>query len=54
MLMPALPPYIIEPVWEQFSALLPEREMVRWQTGGGKRKFDNGRILMCVVGKRDQ
>ena len=23
--MPALPPYIIEPVWQQFSALLPER-----------------------------
>ena len=23
--MPALPPYIIDPVWEQFSALLPER-----------------------------
>ena len=24
--MPALPPYIIEPVWQQFRALLPERE----------------------------
>jgi transposase len=24
--VPALPPYIIEPVWQQFSALLPERE----------------------------
>jgi transposase len=23
--VPALPPYIIDPVWEQFSALLPER-----------------------------
>lgn len=23
--MPALPPYLIEPIWEQFSALLPER-----------------------------
>ncbi len=23
--MPALPPYIIEPIWEQLSALLPER-----------------------------
>ena len=22
--MPALPPYIIEPIWQQFSALLPE------------------------------
>ena len=25
--MPALPPYIIEPVWQQFEALLPEREI---------------------------
>jgi len=24
--VPALPPYIIEPIWEQFSALLPPRE----------------------------
>ena len=24
--MPALPPYIIEPIWEQLSALLPQRE----------------------------
>jgi len=24
--MPAVPPYIIEPVWEQFRALLPERQ----------------------------
>lgn len=25
--MPAIPPYIIEPIWEQFRALLPEREV---------------------------
>ncbi|CAA9427950.1 MAG: hypothetical protein AVDCRST_MAG80-365 [uncultured Rubrobacteraceae bacterium] len=25
--MPALPPYLIEPIWEQFSALLPERQV---------------------------
>lgn len=25
--MPALEPYIIEPIWEQFEALLPEREI---------------------------
>src|SRR3712207_7102088 len=25
--MPALPQYIIEPIWGQFSALLPEREV---------------------------
>jgi hypothetical protein len=24
--MPALPPYIIEPIWEQFCALLPEHQ----------------------------
>ncbi len=24
--MPALEPYIIEPIWEQFEALLPQRE----------------------------
>ena len=24
--MPALPPYIIEPIWEQIAALLPQRE----------------------------
>lgn len=25
--MPAIQPYIIEPIWEQFAALLPERKM---------------------------
>ena len=25
--MPALPPYIIEPIWQQFEALLPERRI---------------------------
>ena len=25
--MPALPPYLIEPIWQQFVALLPEREV---------------------------
>ena len=25
--MPALPPYLIEPIWTQFAALLPEREV---------------------------
>jgi transposase len=25
--MPAIPPYLIEPIWEQFSALLPQREV---------------------------
>jgi transposase len=25
--VPAIPPYIIEPIWEQFTTLLPEREV---------------------------
>jgi hypothetical protein len=25
--VPALPPYLIEPIWEQFAALLPQREV---------------------------
>ncbi len=25
--MPAVPPYIIDPIWDQFEALLPEREV---------------------------
>lgn len=25
--MPAIQPYILEPIWEQFYALLPEREV---------------------------
>src|SRR5918994_1550371 len=24
--VPALPPYLIEPIWQQFSALIPERQ----------------------------
>jgi transposase len=24
--VPALPPYLIEPIWEQFRALLPDRK----------------------------
>ena len=27
MPVPAIQPYIIEPIWEQFCALLPEREV---------------------------
>jgi transposase len=25
--VPALPPYLIEPIWEQFAAMLPQREV---------------------------
>ena len=31
--MPALPPYIIEPVWQRFLALLPPRETDRHPLG---------------------
>jgi transposase len=24
--VPALPPYLIEPIWQQFSALIPKRQ----------------------------
>jgi hypothetical protein len=27
MPVPVIPPYLIEPIWQQFSALLPEREI---------------------------
>jgi transposase len=27
MPVPAIPPYLIEPIWQQFAALLPEREV---------------------------
>jgi transposase len=26
MPVPALPPYLIEPIWQQFSALIPQRQ----------------------------
>src|ERR671920_2373588 len=26
MPVPALPPYLIEPIWQQFSALIPKRQ----------------------------
>ncbi|MBA3610642.1 MAG: IS5/IS1182 family transposase, partial [Rubrobacter sp.] len=31
--MPALQPYIIEPIWEQFEALLPERRATNHPLG---------------------
>ena len=33
--VPALPPYLIEPIWQQFAALLPERRsIIRWAATG--------------------
>jgi hypothetical protein len=47
--MPALPPYITEPVWQQFSALLPEREVVRpvadRRRGAQVRLRENSNVL---------
>ena len=46
--MPALPPYIIEPVFEQFSALLPERE-VHHPLGCHKPRIPNRVIFEKLV-----
>jgi transposase len=31
--VPALPPYLIDPIWEQFSALLPDRQIDHYPLG---------------------
>jgi hypothetical protein len=36
--MPALPPYIMEPIFEQFLALLPDRVVSGALIGGSPRK----------------
>ncbi len=46
--MPALPPYIIDPVFEQFSALLPERE-VHHPLGCHKPRIPNRVIFEKLV-----
>ena len=38
--MPALPPYIIDPIWEQFCALLPQRE-VKHPWGSHRPRIDD-------------
>ncbi len=43
--MPALPPYLIEPIWQHLEALLPEREVrqagafLGHETVGGEDEF---------------
>lgn len=50
--MPALPPYIIEPIWEQFKALLPERE-VNHPLGCHRRRIPDrvvfGKLVQILV-----
>ncbi len=49
--MPALQPYLIEPIWEQFEALLPERE-VNHPLGCHRRRVPDRVVfekLVCVL-----
>ena len=42
--MPAVPPYIIEPIWEQFCALLPERH-VDHPLGCHRTRIPDNRVI---------
>jgi transposase len=46
--VPAIPPYIIEPIWEQFSALLPERE-VHHPLGGHRSRIPDRVVFNKLV-----
>jgi transposase len=46
--MPALPPYIIEPIWKQFSALLPQRE-VKHPWGSHRPRIDDRLVFDKLV-----
>jgi transposase len=46
--MHALPPYIIEPVWEQFEALLPEHE-IDHPLGCHRRRVPNRVVFEKLV-----
>jgi hypothetical protein len=45
--VPAISPYTIEPIWEQFRPLLPERKVDRASTGVFDKK--NGETLSAVT-----
>jgi hypothetical protein len=47
--MPPLPPYIIEPIFEQFSALLPQREEVHHPLGCHKPRIPDRVIFEKLV-----
>ncbi len=46
--MPAVPPYIIEPIWEQFSALLPKRD-VDHPLGCHRARIPDGAVFEKLV-----
>jgi transposase len=46
--VPALPPYIIEPIWEQFSSLLPQRE-VKHPWGSHRPRIDDRLVFDKLV-----
>ena len=46
--MPALQPYLIEPIWEQFAALLPERE-TNHPLGCHRSRISNRRVFEKLV-----
>ena len=50
--MPAHPPYLIEPIWQQFSAPLPEREVDHPQGCHRPRIPDLGIELALPGGQR--
>jgi transposase len=46
--VPALPPYIIDPIWEQFEALLPEHE-INHPLGCHRRRIPNRVVFEKLV-----
>ena len=46
--MPALPPYIIDPIWEQFCALLPQRA-VKHPWGSHRPRIDDRLVFDKLV-----
>src|SRR5215210_7161648 len=49
MPVPAIPPYIIEPIWEQFCALLPERDADVHPLGCHRRRIPDRLIFDKLV-----
>jgi len=47
--VPALPPYIIEPIWQQFSALLPSREEVEHPLGCHRPRISDRLVFEKLI-----
>ena len=47
--MPAIPPYIIEPIWEQFVALLPQRDADIHPLGCHRRRIPDRLVFDKLV-----